>query len=282
MNPELARVRRLRMKQRYVRAVRFVRFLWGIAGLLFLVLLAEVVVVVLRSPRCWIYRIEAEPGDTLTAVELIRLADIPPGTNYHSVSLGQVARRIAAHEPRVRRAFVRKGALGVLRIGVEERTAVCRIGLAAPARYLDANGVLFTRPTAPATPVPVVEGLPRQLPVRAFGQRLGGDPRIANVLDCLRHMDMVFTDYHPLDVDRVMLAPNGRMTLTLRQGTRVLLGEPTDFHEKFYAVRQDIIDASQRGFALHQVDYIDARAPHRAAGLGAEYKLREGAEGAQP
>lgn len=282
MNPELARVRRVRMRQRHVRAVRFVRFLWGIAVLLFALLLVEAVVVILTSPRFWVYRVDAPAADTLTTAEIIRLAAVPPETNYYSINLGAVSKRIEAGDPRVHRAHVRKGAVGVLDIRIEERQPLVQLGHGEPPRYLDADSVLFTRPGALATPVPVVEGLPRALPTRAFGARLGGDARIRAVQSCLREMDRLFAEFGPLEIARVVLAPNGRMTLVLRQGTRIMLGDPIDFYTKLYAVRGSIIDASKSGFALQQLEYIDVSNTDRPVGMGAVWKERHGEEGAAP
>ena len=280
MNPEVARLRRKAAQRKYVKRLRYVRFLWGIAGVLLLLLAVEAVLVLTTSPRFWIYRITVRGGETLTPSEVITLAEVPPHSNFYRLSLRQVAERITRGEPRALRVTVDRAALGVLSIVLEERRPLCRLGKEAPPRYVDGQGILFTRPEAPSPPVPVVEGITTPLPVSAFGKGVTADA-VRAVIECLTTANAHSGGEAPLEFARVTLGPTGRMTLVMTQGVTVRLGTPDHLAEKMYVLRNTIVWLSSKGYALNEIEYIDVRSVLRAAGLAADYKLRN-QKGARP
>ena len=274
MNPEVARLRRQSAQRKYVKRLRYVRVLWAIAGLLLVALTAEVITAVCISPRFWIYRLEVTPSETLTVPEIVRLINLPASSNYYRVSLARLAERIEQGEPRVLRAAIHRGAMGVLKVAVQERQAQCRFGYDMPPRYMDVDNMLFTRPVAPTPPVPVVEGVTFSPPV-IFGKP-AVDPNAHAVADCLAAVRQVFPESHSLEIARIIVAPaTGRMTLILNQGTQIYLGFPSDLSEKMWVVQQIIVYASNDGYSLDKLEYIDARAPELSAGLGGHYKPKE-------
>ena len=282
MNPEVARLRRKAAQRKFVRRLRYVRFLWGIAGVLLLLLTIEVLLVLTISPRFWIYRIKVEGGDTLTKPEIITLASVPEHSNFYRLSLRRVAQRIMAQEPRAGRVTVHRSVLGVLHILVEERQPICRLGQETPPRYLDIDGILFTRPSPPSQTVPVVEGLAGRFPKADFGKRITSTETKA-VIACLTAVNRRFGADSPLQIGRITVDVNDRMVLHLLQGTRILLGAPEGFDEKMYTIQNTILYASTKnGDSLDQIEYINASAVNRAAGLAAEYKPRRNREGATP
>lgn len=282
MNPEVAHLRRKSAQRKYVRRLRYVRILWAIAGVLLVLLMAEVLVALCFSPRFWIYRIEVTGGDTLTMPEIIRLINLPEGTNFYRVSLGRLAERLRAGEPRVLAATVRRGAVGCLAVQVQERRPLCRIGDTQPALYLDNQRVLFSRPTAPTPPVPVVDGVAFPTPATAFGKRVDA-LHVRDVINSLQAMHEVFPKEQGLDVARVIVAPTGRISLVLRQGTQIWLGQPRELTAKMWVVNNTIIAASAQGNTLEQLEYIDARNITRdRVGYAAYYRLRGGWEASTP
>lgn len=280
MNPRVAHLRRQSAQRKYIKRLRYVRVLWVAVWLLLVVLAVEVLCALCFSPRFWIFRIAVTGGDTLKPPEVTRLAAVPLQTNYYRISLGEVTRRIA-QEPRVLHAEVHHGPIGALQVHIEERRAVCRLGDAQPPRYLDAYGVLFSRPQAPTPPVPVVEGIDIPTPRDAFGKPVT-DARMQTVLECLDAQAQTFEGGAPLAISRVLVASNGRLSLVLAQGARIWLGAPTHLRDKWWVVRNTILTASAKGYALDQLDYIDARVYHRATGYSAEFKVKRNREATSP
>lgn len=267
MNPEVARIRRQGMQRRYKKALRFVRLLWLLAGVLLVALVIEIVVAMCISPRFWVYRITVSGAETLTPAEIIRLAAVPSQTNYYRAPLGAIAARLQ-REPRIDTSEVRRQAVGILAIHVRERAAACRIGSTQPPLYLDDAGVVFTRPIAPSSPVPVVQGFPlldaKGKPLRSphamLGQRLRTQARVLQTLECLQALkDHAAIDTEPLHVSRIVFADNGMTVLVLKQGVRVFLGRPRDFAAKILVTKKTIVQAGADGYALPALDYVDVR-----------------------
>jgi hypothetical protein len=269
MNPAVAHLRRQSAHRKYTQRMRYVRLLWLVAFVVLGLVLAEVVVTLCVSPRFWIYRLEVRGTDTLPAQEVIRLAAIPPQSNWCRTSLTEVAARVR-QDARVAGVSVRRGAVGVLLIEVTERQAVCRIGFERPPRYLDAQGVIFWRPVAPSGGVPVVEGL--ALPRRVRGGVRMTDARTRQALACLREVRLVAEDGPTLEVTRVIVGVHDRLTLVLRSGTRIILGWPRDLRAKLWVAQKTIVQASTAGYALDQLDYIDVKVITAPTDIGAAYR----------
>jgi cell division septal protein FtsQ len=267
MNPEVAHVRRRAYDRKYRKHLRFARLLWGVVVLLLLTVAIEAGVALCFSPRNWVYRIEVTGTETLTPDEVIRLMALPPRSNFFRAPLGTLAARIAA-EPRVQEARVRRGQVGVLIAELRERQAVCRLGYTRPPVYLDAQGVPFTRPTAPDPPVPTVEGLA----LNYTRLKLGTPLRMKaadHVRECLAALNATSLGKSRVHLSRVQLTPDGNYTLVLQPGTKVFLGKPKNFRLKTFILLQGIVQASTDGHALSQIAYFDLRYVVDATGKGA-------------
>lgn len=278
MNPEVARLRRLSAQRKSRKQLRYVRALWGMAGVLLVVLVIEVLIALSFSPRFWIYRIEIAGTETLTRAEATRLTGLDPARryNYYRVPLGRLAAGIR-REPRVAAATVRRGPIGTLLVDVHERQAVCRLGYARPPLYLDAKGYLFTRPVAPTYSTPVVEGLTVPITPKMLGTPLTAVP-VAHVLQCLATLREASPD-SPLEVARVVVTTRERMMLVLRQGTKIFIGEPKDFAAKAFVLGKTVVAASNQGYALGQLEYIDVSVISKPTDLGAVYRPKQTSEG---
>ncbi len=267
MNPEVANVRRRAYDRKYRKSLRAARLLWGLVVLLLLALLIEILVATCASPRNWVYRIEVRGVETLTAHEVIRLMALPPRSNFFRAPLPALAARLAA-EPRVRAARVTRGEVGVLVATVRERQAICRLDYTRPPVYMDADGVLFTRPTAPDPPVPAVEGLKLNYARLTLGQPLATAPA-AHVRACLAAVNNPNLGASRIRPARVQVTPDGNYTLILHTGTKVFLGKPVNFGLKTFTLQQGIVQASADGYALDAIAYFDLRYVADSTGKGA-------------
>jgi cell division septal protein FtsQ len=270
MNPEVARLRRQSAQRKYRKHMRYVRLLWSVVGVLLGILMLEVGLAICTSPRFWIHRITVEGAETLSDHDVIRLVNLRnPHSNFYLTSKRLLASRVA-REPRVHDAAVRWGEIGELVVALHERQAVCRLGFTDPPRYLDAEGKLFTRTPAPSTPVPVVEGLPPAVLSVDFGQTVN-QPEARAVLETLAALRAKANET-VIEVTRVKLGARGTLTLVLRPGTRVFLGQPDNLPVKMQAMHEVILRASVAGYPLDDLDYIDVRVLTKLTDLGAVYK----------
>lgn len=276
MNPEVARLRRQSAQRKLRKRLRHARLLWLVAALCLLVLLGEVIIALLCSPRFWIYRITVRNLETLTKPEVIQLMQLPPHSNFHRVSLGALARRIAT-DPRVDHAQVQRGAVGVLTVAVQERQPVCQLGHTIPPLYMDAHGYLFTRPVPPETPVPVVDGVPLRGSLRrVLGTRVTSIPATA-VLDCLESLRKP-SGAEALEITRITVTPRGWLNLVLRQGTLVFIGPADDLAFKADCITSIIAKASGGGHALEQINYINVRFANRDTGVAGTFATKNDQE----
>ncbi|MHB9024366.1 MAG: cell division protein FtsQ/DivIB [Armatimonadota bacterium] len=270
INPEVLRLRRQSAQRKYRKRLRYVRLLWTIAGLLLVALVVEGLIALCFSPRFWIHQMNVTGVETLTPGEVIALTKLPARTNYYRVSLGAVAARVRAHQ-RVRTATVRRGMVGTLLIDVQERQAVCRLGYSRPPQYLDADGVLFTRSLAPSPPVPIAEGIPVP-PTAKPGARLESKEADA-ALACLAALRDTDAKDAALQISRILRDPaTGGLTLVLRQGTKLLIGQPDYLTAKAWQIHTMIVAASVKGYSLDRIDYIDVHATTSTTDLGAVFK----------
>lgn len=262
MIPEVAHLRRQSAHRKYIKALRYVRYLWICAGVLLIAFAMMVVIALCISPRFWIFRLEVHGAETLSTAEVIRLACLPAKSNYYRTSLRELEQRIL-REPRVQTVEIHRQSVGVLDIALHERQAVCQVGHSQPLTYLDRDGYLFVRPFPPAFPVPVAERLPA--PTRADFARPHVDGAYAAVLSCLAALRDKAPNDPELPVTRLLLNPQGKLVLVLRQGTRIYLGDPDDLTRKMLVVRKTVVEAQQQGYALDNLDYIDAKVIERVA-----------------
>ncbi len=270
MNPEVARLRRQSVQRKYRKHMRYVRLLWSVVGVLLALLALEVITAICFSPRFWISRISVTGTETLSDNDVIRLVNLrDPHSNFYRTAKHALAARVCG-EPRVESAQVHWGEIGELVVAVQERQAVCRLGYTDPPRYLDTHGILFTRDPAPTIPVPAVEGLPPAAMTAPFGAHLT-QPETQSVLDMLATLRAQSGDA-VIDVTRVKLDAHGGLTLVLRPGTRVFLGQPDNLAVKVQAMHEVILRASVAGYPLDGLDYIDVRVLTKLTDLGAAYK----------
>jgi cell division septal protein FtsQ len=270
MNPEVARLRRLSAQRKLKKRLRQVRLLWSIAGVLLFCLMLEVLVALCFSPRLWVYRIAVKNCETLSTGEIIRLIHLPAGSNHFRVSLGQLAERVA-REPRVATATIKHGAIGTLIVSIQERQAVFQVGYASPPLYVDAQGVVFTRPLPPVTPVPTVEGILLRAPKDILGKQLT-DTQATAVLACLAELKKSMGDR--LDIARATVDAQGAINLILRQGTQIFIGAPIDLPLKAWWLNKTIVQASNEGHSLEQLDYINLRFVNEDSNMGPSFHAK--------
>ncbi|HEX2948958.1 MAG TPA: FtsQ-type POTRA domain-containing protein [Armatimonadota bacterium] len=272
MNPEVARLRRQSAQRKFRKRLRHVRLLWTIAFVLLLLFLMEVLIALSFSPRFWIYRISVHGQETLTKGEVIRLMHLPEHSNFYRVSLGEMERRISA-EQRVASVRVRRSIIGALTVDIYERQAVCQLGYSIPTLYMDAQQYVFTRPTPPTEPVPVVEGITVPSSKRILGKQLK-TAETQLVLDCLNELNKASGGVD-LDIARITIADKNNINLVLRQGTLVYIGPPDDLATKAWWVKTAIVQASKEGHALEQLDYINVRFVNRETGVGPTFHVKD-------
>lgn len=267
MNPEVARLRRKSAQRKQRKRIRLVRLHWVLAGALLLALIIQGLWALAFSPRFWIYNIVVNDTDTMSSTDVIRLMQVPKHSNYYRISLRDLADRIH-RDPRVEQVTVRHGEIGVLAVEVRERQPICQLGVLAPALYMDEAGYVFSRPTPPATPIPIIEGL--KLPRKnVLGTQLT-TPSAKQVLACLREVQRTSTELAK-SLLRVHVDENGWINMVLRQGTQLFIGEPDDIPFKVWCIRTAIIQASNEGYSLDRLVYINVRFVDKETGTAATY-----------
>ena len=260
LNPEVARIRRKSALRKYQKRLRKVKLLWAGAAILLLVLLCEGLFAVSFSPRFWIYRINVlfNSEHTLSESEVVTLLNLPAEQNYFRTSPGSLEARVR-RDPRVRNVVVQHGKVGVLVVNVTERTPVCRLDGTAQPLYVDKDGVLFPRPTAPGLPVPLVQGMKLPAPEASLLGHPLDLPAARSALACLRALSDERRDFPAEDVALITIDAHGQITLGLREGTKVLIGNENDLPDKAWAAGQMVQEASTAGYSLDKLASIDVR-----------------------
>ena len=271
-NPEaeVARLRRQSAQRKYIKRMRLVRLLWALAMVTLVGLCIEVLVAVGFSPRFWIYRLDVKPMETLTRVEVVKRMALPEGSNFYRVSLREMEKRIGV-DPRVAHAQVTRGTIGVLRVAVRERQPVCQIGYTDPPVYMDARGYVFMRPHPPNEQVVIIEGVKLPTYRSIAGKRLQ-NARVKSVQATLAHLSRGQGE-GTLDIARILVGQDGWITLVLKQGTQVFVGhyQDLDIQQKSWYIEKAIVAASEKGYALVDLDFIDVRYVVPETGMGIRF-----------
>lgn len=122
---------------------------------------------VVRSPHFRVQHIEISPTVHVTAQEIRRLANLPPGANLFAVDRSAVAKRVRRH-PWIATARVRRQLPNTLRIEVTEQVAAGAVLLQGDgpngAFYLvSSQGVAFKRASpAELEGLPLITGIRRE------------------------------------------------------------------------------------------------------------------------
>jgi cell division protein FtsQ len=225
------------------RAARTGRYRW-VGGLVGLACLAAVTWWVTNS-RVFDLRALRVSGNThLSSAEVGRLADLTDGTNVLWTSAGQVERRLERH-PWVLSADVSRTLPSTVVISVRERTPVAVIARRRPLLVAGDGKVLgragpsarLPRIDVPGSPVigsRVSASLPQLTVARAL------PPDLANM------------------VARVSVGAGRSVTLSLRDGTRVVFGQPVEARAKAVALAGVLSWAARNGLTPQ---YVDVRVP---------------------
>jgi cell division septal protein FtsQ len=269
-NPRLAQLRRERTLRKRRDHRRWVRLLWRMVVGLALVLVVEVLVSTWVSPRFWVFRIEVKGTDTLTLGEVLRFANVAPGTSYYRVDCDEVAQRVKQGDARVANAVVRQGGIGVLVITVQERKPVCRLEGTGVPLYLDASQFLFTRPKPPKTPVITVQGVP--LPKSKPIYQLLNTPEARTAVSLVVKLPRTTPEGRPFPAERARVSAHGMVDLYLEGGIHVLLGKPVALREKMLVLGALLDDAAEKHMVVNPAIPVDERATD-ITNLNANYKL---------
>lgn len=271
-NNNIKNEREERTSQQQIRGrkIRLVRRIWAMVIILFLVLTIEIFTAILSSPRFNVYRIVVKPMETITSAEVIQRIALPPESNYFRVSEKELAKRIAV-DPRVARVQVTKGNVGVLQVAVQERKPVCQLGHSVPPLYMDAAGYLFQRPQPPNNAVLVVDGLKLPITANIIGHRLKNE-HLAVVRAILVKYNQDDSE-GKLDIKRIIVDKQGWFTLILQQGTKVFVGDISvnNIDQKVWYIDKAIVAASDKGFSLDDLEFIDIRYVVAETGMGIRY-----------
>lgn len=254
----------------FKRKMRLIRRIWVMSIFLFVVLAIEVTTAFFTSPRFQIYRIKVAPMETISTAEIIQRMALPENSNYCRVSVKKLASLIA-EDPRVAHVQVTRGNVGVLHVAVQEREPVCQLGYTIPPLYMDAAGYIFQRNRLPAKALIIVEGVKLPRYDKVIGHRLKNEN--------LATIRLIITKFHLisneriLNVARIIVDNQGWVTLVLQQGTKVFLGDITksNIDQKSWYIDKAIIAASEKGFTLADLEFIDIRYVVASTGMGIRY-----------
>ncbi len=204
---------------------RFLRRQWARRWLSLRYVIAVVVLVALGATAIWmvffsaklqITRVEVVGNSLLSDATVRDIADVPIGEQLALVDLERAGDRVAAMAD-VKSVDVTRAWPHVVRIDVEERTAVAVVELAGRIRGLDADGVVFRD----------YDAAPKELPRIRPGAKAGTDAlrEAATVVAAL-------PDPLAARVDYVEVATIDQITLVLRDGRKVMWGSAEESARK--------------------------------------------------
>ncbi len=208
-----------RTRQRFARrqwARRWLSLRYVLAALAVLALVVTSTWFVLFSATLSVRKVEVV-GNKLLSAEAVRdIAAVPLGEQLALVDLDRAAGRVSALAA-VRSVDVTRAWPDVVRIDVEERTAVAVVELAGRLRGLDAEGVVFRDYKS------VPRSMPRIRPTSSAGT------------DALREAATVVAALPSSlaeRVDHVEVETIDQITLVLRDGREVVWGSAEDSQQK--------------------------------------------------
>lgn len=200
-----------RTRRRFLRrqwARRWLSWRYVLVALAFLALVGTSIWLVFFSATLQVKRVEVVGNDLLSDAQVRTIADVPVGEQLALVDLDRATSRVSALAE-VSAVDVTRTWPDVVRIEVEERTAVAVVELAGRLRGLDADGVVFRDYKA------VPKGMPRVRPTTGAGT------------DALREAATVVAalpDDLVSRVDYLAVETIDLITLVLRDGREVVWG----------------------------------------------------------
>lgn len=190
-------------------------------------------------------------GPERRAVERALTSAATEMTTLH-VDVDRLRAAVASY-PQVKDLTARADLLHRLHIDVTERPPVAALAVGDERTPIAADGTLLRdRPKVDALPAVNADALP------AGGRLTGGEAAVA--LEVLAAAPAAMRRY----VERVDVGPDG-VEAQLRDGPRVLLGEPDRAYAKWIATGRVLGDPNSAG-----ADYIDVRLPERPAAGGVD------------
>jgi cell division protein FtsQ len=185
----------------------------------------------------------------VTAPEIEALAGVRPGDRLSAVPAEEIARRVTRH-PRVARAAVSVGRLGVVTVQIAERAAYAAFPIDDHYLILDRTGIVLDEQASPGS-LPVVSAAGFVPEWTRLGHRLptGGVERALAALGRLPRAVLT-------PGTRVRVEPLGDLVLFTPDGIGVRLGPLKGLDDRA-ALMGEVLDAIRaRGLAL---EYLDLR-----------------------
>jgi cell division protein FtsQ len=155
--------------------------------------------------------------ELLSADEVVRAADVVPGTPLARVDLSDVRRRVGELAP-VDRVTVRREWPGTLLVEVQERVAVAAVPRGGQVLLVDAAGVGYH----------TVARRPEHLPLVRLATPGPDDPATRSALRVLGAL----TDELDEQLSELVVEAPARIRLRLRQGREVIWGDATENEAK--------------------------------------------------
>lgn len=205
-------------------------------------------VLLTNNPRFALRTIDARSDGRLTPAQIIEYAGLNGAQRLFGVNLRQVWSDLQAI-PSVKSATVRRRLPDTLEVRVMERTPIAQIVMAG-ADYADAadrEGVLMG-PRFATPLLPIIEGVNE--PGLKPGRRLQSPAALA-ALAAIEFCETSRLRQH-VRIQRIAIAPDGRLELTLENGDRAVLPEELD---------RDALRTKLRNLATIQKTIRDQRLP---------------------
>jgi len=206
--------------QRRQRRQGFLACLRCSALALALLLLAELVVALVASPRFYVTSVRLAGATFLTPQEVAARLRLAPGSNLFRVSTGRLRDRLARH-PAVASVTVHRRPPDCLLVRLVERKPAVFVHTAQGIIYLDRKGCAFAGPPRLARSACPLLGTS---PPRPGAQPPPGTVAAIRALQALRAVG--------LRPALLRLDAAGAITAALDQGTEILLGKGEDLREK--------------------------------------------------
>jgi len=191
-------------------------------------------------------RIVVDGNEHLSSAEVLRLAGVSSRTNVLWLSTSAIERRLEG-DPWIQGASVSRTLPSKISISVTERRPVAMIR-SGGRRYVVAADSTVVALASGSVRLPVIDFPPRRVHPGARATWAVGPLRAIQALPSnLR-----------VRIRLAVLDRNGQLVLVLRNGIRVIYGEPTQPEAKAAALAVILRWAAGRGLAL---SYVDVRSP---------------------
>ncbi|HZP90479.1 MAG TPA: FtsQ-type POTRA domain-containing protein [Actinomycetota bacterium] len=201
-----------------------------------------------RSPLFRLRNLQIAGVSHLTRGEVTRLAGLGPHTNVLWLDTEAVERQLEA-DPWIARALVRRRLPWTVTISVQERSPVAAIPIGSSFRVIAADGTVLDQVDS-APPLPQIVMPPPWVP-GTRGQSPAGPARAIAAL----------APGVAARVTQAVLAPDGTLRLSLRNGPSIEYGPPTAVTAKAASIAAILRWARAQGVALARLDVSAPGAP---------------------